>query len=137
MPDFETHPVIRTFEATPTLFVPRIEPVWPNQNQHDFAFCQTLFKHLGEFGSGTHVDIDKHTLAAKLVFQILADAERVSASVLTAIAYENLLGHLQYGARRQVTQTGVHTNYPRNQRRAMAVYGLIQTRARDLELCQI
>jgi hypothetical protein len=50
-------------------------------------------------GSGTRVNINKHALAAKLVFQILTDAQRVSARVVTAIAYENLLRHLECGPR--------------------------------------
>src|SRR5687768_6191383 len=93
MRNFKSHPVIRIINPTEALFVRGIEPIWPNQNQHYFAFCETLLEHLRKFGSGAHINVNKHVLATKLLFQILADAKRVGTAVLTPIAYENLARH--------------------------------------------
>src|SRR5262245_33295452 len=94
MRNFKSNPVIGVIELALTLFVCIIEPVWPNQDQHDFALCETLFQHPRELGAGAHVNIDKHILATKRLLQILADAKRVRTAVLTSIAYEYLDRHV-------------------------------------------
>jgi hypothetical protein len=91
--DFESHPVVRIVETAVTLFITSIELVRPNQHYHYLAFGKTLFKHGRKVNARGHVNIDKYVLAAKLVFQILADAKRIGSAVVTPIAYENLVRH--------------------------------------------
>ena len=79
--------------------VSSFKPSWSYQNQHDLAFRQALLKHRREFHSRAHIHVDKHVLAAKFVFQILADAERIRGRVLTAVTNENLLCHVKFGLR--------------------------------------
>jgi hypothetical protein len=80
-------------ETEMALFITSIEPIWPNQNYHNLAFGKTLFKHSRKISACVHVNIDEYVLAAKFVFQILADAKRVGGAILTPITYENLPGH--------------------------------------------
>src|SRR5271168_54331 len=92
--DFEADPVVRIIKTTFPLIVLCIKPFRSDQNQHHLTFGQPLLQNSWKLRARAHVHVDKYVLSAKCVLQILADTERTSCAVVTAIAYEYFTCHL-------------------------------------------
>ena len=63
---FEPNPIIGKIKTAATFFVSRVEPLRPNQNEHDLTFGETLLKYCREFGSGTHIDVNEYAFASRI-----------------------------------------------------------------------